>query len=208
MRAYRGYWAFEAAAVANVFGIDDRGLRGNRYYPWDLAHLDDPVTEPEPEREVVAGGLLVEVPGWVPVGFGVCGAHDPAQDWLVEEHALLCLVTPSGHEVEVEWGTETAVGRDLADGSGDGVEVEIAGRRVVAFERSGGSRSGPGFWWSHGGDVATEIGSSAGTPVSEVRVVAEHVMGITQGEFIEFAQAYAIASLPDPDTTVWSSPAV
>ena len=33
-----GYWAYEAAAIAKVCGIDDSALEGHKYYPWDLAH--------------------------------------------------------------------------------------------------------------------------------------------------------------------------
>lgn len=33
-----GYWAYEAAAVAKVAGIDDSSLKGHRHYPYDLAH--------------------------------------------------------------------------------------------------------------------------------------------------------------------------
>ncbi|MEM6271410.1 MAG: PoNe immunity protein domain-containing protein [Bacteroidota bacterium] len=31
-----GYWSFEAAAVVNIAGIDDRSFRDNEYYPKDL----------------------------------------------------------------------------------------------------------------------------------------------------------------------------
>ncbi len=34
---YFGYWCFEAAGVARVFGFDDAGWRDNPYYPKDLA---------------------------------------------------------------------------------------------------------------------------------------------------------------------------
>ena len=40
--SYKGYWAYEAAAVAHAFGIDDSALEGHKYYPWDLAHADNP----------------------------------------------------------------------------------------------------------------------------------------------------------------------
>lgn len=36
--SFIGYWAYEAAAVARVAGIDDSSLNGHRYYPYDLAH--------------------------------------------------------------------------------------------------------------------------------------------------------------------------
>ena len=35
---YSGYWCFEGAAVAKVFGVDDSSLEISKYYPWDLAH--------------------------------------------------------------------------------------------------------------------------------------------------------------------------
>ncbi|MDW3179831.1 MAG: DUF1911 domain-containing protein [Acidimicrobiia bacterium] len=35
---YSGYWCFEGAATAKVFGIDDSPLENCKYYPWDLAH--------------------------------------------------------------------------------------------------------------------------------------------------------------------------
>ena len=35
---YSGYWSFEGAAVAKVFGIDDSELETCKYYPWDLVH--------------------------------------------------------------------------------------------------------------------------------------------------------------------------
>lgn len=37
---YRGYWAFEAAAVAKILGIDDSSLKGFKYYPYDLVHYN------------------------------------------------------------------------------------------------------------------------------------------------------------------------
>lgn len=33
---YAGYWSFEAAALAVVFGIDDSDLKDTDYYPYDL----------------------------------------------------------------------------------------------------------------------------------------------------------------------------
>ncbi len=34
---YVGYWAFDAAAAAVTYGLDDSALEGHKYYPWDLA---------------------------------------------------------------------------------------------------------------------------------------------------------------------------
>lgn len=36
--SYDGYWAFEAAAVAHVFQLDDSPLEDHKYYPYELAH--------------------------------------------------------------------------------------------------------------------------------------------------------------------------
>ena len=36
-----GYWVFEAAAIARIYGIDDSALEGADYYPYDLAHFLD-----------------------------------------------------------------------------------------------------------------------------------------------------------------------
>ncbi len=38
---YVGYWAFEAAAIARVFDVDDSSLDGHPNYPYDLAHFAD-----------------------------------------------------------------------------------------------------------------------------------------------------------------------
>lgn len=35
---YRGYWCFEAAAVAKMLDIDDSALKDHRHYPYDLRH--------------------------------------------------------------------------------------------------------------------------------------------------------------------------
>jgi hypothetical protein len=33
-----GYWCFESAAVVKAFGIDDKEIREQQYYPKDLLH--------------------------------------------------------------------------------------------------------------------------------------------------------------------------
>lgn len=38
---YRGYWAWEVAAVAKIMHIDDSDLRDNPYYPYDMVHWKD-----------------------------------------------------------------------------------------------------------------------------------------------------------------------
>ena len=38
---YRGYWAWEVAAVANVMHIDDTDLKDNPYYPYDMVHWEE-----------------------------------------------------------------------------------------------------------------------------------------------------------------------
>ncbi|WP_026652917.1 PoNe immunity protein domain-containing protein [Butyrivibrio proteoclasticus] len=38
-KGYRGIWAYEAAAVAKLFDIDDSKLRESPHYPYDLAHF-------------------------------------------------------------------------------------------------------------------------------------------------------------------------
>lgn len=38
---YTGYWCWEAAAIAKILHIDDSGLEGHEYYPYDLAHYFD-----------------------------------------------------------------------------------------------------------------------------------------------------------------------
>ncbi|WP_449029267.1 PoNe immunity protein domain-containing protein, partial [Prevotella jejuni] len=35
---YRGYWAWEVAAVAKILQIDDSDLKDNPYYPYDMVH--------------------------------------------------------------------------------------------------------------------------------------------------------------------------
>ena len=41
---YRGYWAWEVAAVAKIMHIDDSDLRDNPFYPYDMVHWTDNVT--------------------------------------------------------------------------------------------------------------------------------------------------------------------
>ncbi len=36
---YIGYWAWEAAALARVFDVDDTNLHGHPHYPWELARF-------------------------------------------------------------------------------------------------------------------------------------------------------------------------
>ena len=38
---YKGYWCFEAGAIAKILKIDDSGLREQKYYPYDLVHYTD-----------------------------------------------------------------------------------------------------------------------------------------------------------------------
>lgn len=38
---YSGYWAYEAAALAKIHGIDDEGLKDVEYYPYDLLHFQE-----------------------------------------------------------------------------------------------------------------------------------------------------------------------
>ena len=38
---YRGYWAWEVAAVAKIMHIDDSDLKDNPYYPYDMVHWED-----------------------------------------------------------------------------------------------------------------------------------------------------------------------
>ena len=38
---YRGYWAWEVAAVAKIMHIDDSELKDNPYYPYDMVHWED-----------------------------------------------------------------------------------------------------------------------------------------------------------------------
>ena len=37
---YRGYWAWEVAAVAKIMNIDDSDLKDNPYYPYDMVHWE------------------------------------------------------------------------------------------------------------------------------------------------------------------------
>ena len=39
--SYNGYWSFEAGAIAKVLKIDDRDLKEQQYYPYDLVHFDE-----------------------------------------------------------------------------------------------------------------------------------------------------------------------
>ena len=38
---YRGYWAWEVAAIAKIMNIDDSDLKDNPYYPYDMVHWED-----------------------------------------------------------------------------------------------------------------------------------------------------------------------
>ena len=38
---YRGYWAWEVAAVAKILRIDDSDLKDNPYYPYDMVHWEE-----------------------------------------------------------------------------------------------------------------------------------------------------------------------
>ena len=38
---YRGYWAWEVAAVAKIMHIDDTDLKDNPYYPYDMVHWEE-----------------------------------------------------------------------------------------------------------------------------------------------------------------------
>lgn len=40
---YRGYWAWEVAAVVKLMGLDDESFKDNPYYPYDLVHYKDQV---------------------------------------------------------------------------------------------------------------------------------------------------------------------
>jgi len=37
--SYCGYWCYEIAALAKIFGVDDAPFAHDPYYPYDLAHL-------------------------------------------------------------------------------------------------------------------------------------------------------------------------
>jgi hypothetical protein len=38
VNCYSGYWAWEAAAIAKIKGIDDGSLKKQKYYPYDAVH--------------------------------------------------------------------------------------------------------------------------------------------------------------------------
>lgn len=38
---YYGYWSFEAGAVAKILQLDDKDLRNEPYYPYDMVHYKD-----------------------------------------------------------------------------------------------------------------------------------------------------------------------
>ena len=44
---YRGYWAWEVAAIAKIMNIDDSDLKDNPYYPYDMVHWEDTGTTTE-----------------------------------------------------------------------------------------------------------------------------------------------------------------
>ena len=44
---YRGYWAWEVAAVAKIMHIDDSDLKDNPYYPYNMVHWEDTGTTTE-----------------------------------------------------------------------------------------------------------------------------------------------------------------
>ena len=48
---YRGYWAWEVAAVAKIMHIDDSDLKDNPYYPYDMVHWEDTRTIDENQQE-------------------------------------------------------------------------------------------------------------------------------------------------------------
>ena len=48
---YRGYWAWEVAAVAKIMNIDDSDLKDNPYYPYDMVHWEDTGTIDEDQQE-------------------------------------------------------------------------------------------------------------------------------------------------------------
>ena len=37
---YRGYWSWEAGAVAKILGLNDESLKEQQYYPYDLVHFN------------------------------------------------------------------------------------------------------------------------------------------------------------------------
>lgn len=38
---YYGYWAYEAGAMAKILQLDDKELKEQQYYPYDLVHFND-----------------------------------------------------------------------------------------------------------------------------------------------------------------------
>ena len=38
---YKGYWSFEAGAIAKILNIDDSRLKDTKYYPYDLVHFTE-----------------------------------------------------------------------------------------------------------------------------------------------------------------------
>lgn len=44
---YRGYWAWEVAAIAKIMNIDDSDLKDNPYYPYDMVHWENNGTTTE-----------------------------------------------------------------------------------------------------------------------------------------------------------------
>ena len=36
-----GYWAWEAAALVKIYGLDDTELKDTEYYPYDAVHWND-----------------------------------------------------------------------------------------------------------------------------------------------------------------------
>lgn len=39
--AYYGYWAYEAGAIAKILQLEDKELREQQYYPYDLVHFKE-----------------------------------------------------------------------------------------------------------------------------------------------------------------------
>lgn len=40
-KPYYGYWAYECAAAVRILGLDDATLNGQKWYPYDLAHMNN-----------------------------------------------------------------------------------------------------------------------------------------------------------------------
>lgn len=38
---HQGYWSFESGALVKILGLDDSGLKGLQYYPYDMVHWSD-----------------------------------------------------------------------------------------------------------------------------------------------------------------------